>query len=135
MRIVVVEDNPADFRLFKEALTFLGIAADICHFPDGVTAAAAIRAEQAPWKPPPDLVFLDLNMPRVSGFEVLELLRSTPDCAAVPVAVFTSSQAPSDADRAAKLNADRFLRKPTSLREFFDVVEGTIRELASPATP
>jgi CheY-like chemotaxis protein len=128
MRIVIIEDNPADLRLFKEALSFSGIQAELSHFPDAVAAIATIRSEQAPWKPPPDLVFLDLNMPRVSGFDVLALLRSTPAYSETPVAIFTSSQAPADRERAAQLQASRFIRKPTSLRDFFNVVTSTIRE-------
>jgi CheY-like chemotaxis protein len=71
IRIVIIEDNPADLRLFKEALRFFEIEAEVTHFPDGVTAVATMQSQQAPWNPPPDLVFLDLNMPRVSGFDVL----------------------------------------------------------------
>jgi two-component system, chemotaxis family, response regulator Rcp1 len=130
IRIVIIEDNPADLRLFKEALRFFEIEAEVTHFPDGVTAVATIQSQQAPWNPPPDLVFLDLNMPRVSGFDVLTMLRSTPAYAETPVAIFTSSQAPADIDRAEELRASRFLQKPTSLRDFFNVVSSTVREFA-----
>jgi CheY-like chemotaxis protein len=130
MRIVIIEDNPADLRLFREALSFSEIEAEVSHFPDGVAAIATIKSEQPPWNPPPDVVFLDLNMPRVSGFEVLALLRSTPAFAATPVAIFTSSQAPADMKRAAELNASRFIRKPTALRDFFDVVSSTVHDFA-----
>jgi CheY-like chemotaxis protein len=131
MRIVIVEDNPADLRLFKEALSFSRIDAEVLHFADGVAAVETIRSEQAPWNPPPDIVFLDLNMPRIGGFEVLELLRSTPGCAAIPVAIFTSSQAPADMERAAELQASCFIRKPTGLRDFFEVVSATVRDFAN----
>jgi CheY-like chemotaxis protein len=130
MRIVIIEDNPADFRLFKEALSFSGIDAEVSHFADGLAAVSAIESWRAPWHPPPDIVFLDLNMPRISGFDVLALLRSSPAGAAIPVAIFTSSQAPADIQRAAELHANRFIRKPTALHEFFSVVASTVRDFS-----
>ena len=130
IRIVVIEDNPADFRLIREALNFAHIEAQVSHFSDPTAAIAAITSEQAPWNPPPDVVFLDLNMPRVSGFDVLALLRSRPGGATIPVAIFTSSQAPADMERATQLHANRFIRKPTALNEFFNAVSSTVREFA-----
>jgi CheY-like chemotaxis protein len=130
MRIVIVEDNPADVLLFKEALAFHAIEADVKHFPDGLAAVTALEAEAEAWRPPPDVVFLDLNMPRLNGFEVLKILRGRPEGAAARVVVFTSSQAPADMENARALRADRFLRKPTDLLTFFDLVSSTVRELA-----
>ena len=131
MRLVIVEDNPADVTLFMEALRFHKITADVSQFQDGASAVATLQSNRTLSTPPPNLVFLDLNMPRVSGFDVLRLLRGIPECAGVPVAVFTSSQSPVDTENARKLGANRVVRKPTDLREFFDVVSLTIRELAT----
>jgi two-component system, chemotaxis family, response regulator Rcp1 len=130
MRMILIEDNPADVRLIEEALKFSGMAVDIAHFPDGLSAVAKLRSREEPWQPPPDIVFLDLNMPRLSGFDVLETLRGTPECAAIPIVIFTSSQSPADVEKAASLKVDRFVRKPTELREFFTVVSSTVRDLA-----
>jgi two-component system, chemotaxis family, response regulator Rcp1 len=130
MRIVIVEDNPGDVLLFREALTFGGIDAEVTHFADGLAAVTALEAENEGWRPRPDIVFLDLNMPRLSGFEVLKILRESSHGADTRVVVFTSSQAPADMAKASELGADRFLRKPTELRSFFEVISSTVRELA-----
>lgn len=130
LRLIIIEDNPADLVLFKEALKFSGIEAELKHFSDGLAALATIHVVEGPWQPPPDLVFLDLNMPRLNGFEVLERVRDTPGFSAVPIAIFTSSQSPHDVAKAADLKADRFIRKPTQLGEFFEVVRSTISDLA-----
>ena len=131
MKILIIEDNPADVRLFREALKSSGIIAEVSHLPDGVVALATLGTSGEPWTPPPDVVFLDLNMACVTGFDVLETLRDTPKSATVPVVVFTSSQSPQDRENALRLKADRFLRKPSDLREFFNVVSTTISELTS----
>jgi two-component system, chemotaxis family, response regulator Rcp1 len=130
MRLVILEDNPADVRLFREALNFAKIDVEVNHIRDGISAIAMLRSKEGPWDPAPDIVFLDLNMPRLSGFEVLEILRGTPECDSVRIVVFTSSQSPADAERATRLKADRFVRKPTELREFFTVVGSTVRDMA-----
>jgi two-component system, chemotaxis family, response regulator Rcp1 len=131
MRMIIIEDNPADVRLFREALKFAGMDVELNHFRDGITAMAKLRSQEEPWNPLPDLVFLDLNMPRLSGFEVLEIIRGTPEYDGVRIIVFTSSQSPADAERAVQLRADRFVRKPTELREFFAVVGSTIRDFTA----
>jgi CheY-like chemotaxis protein len=131
MRIVLIEDNPADVRLFREALLSSKIEAKLDHFPDGAAAVASIRVAAEPWTPLPDVVFLDLNMPCVDGFDVLAFLRSTPQYVDVPVAIFTSCASPVDKERALELGANRFVVKPATLRDFIDVVSSTIRELAA----
>lgn len=135
MRLLIIEDNPADVRLFREALEFSGINVELNHFADGITAIATLQSTEEPRNPPPDVIFLDLNMPRVSGFEVLEILRGTPAFDGIRIVVFTSSQSPADAERAAILKADRFVRKPTELREFFSVVGSTVRDFGSLISP
>lgn len=134
MRFVIVEDNPADVLLIKEALRQAGIQADIRDFADGAGALKAIRTRHETWgPPPPNLVLLDLNMPRVSGFEVLRELRSTPDLQDVPVAVVTSSSSPRDMEQASRLGASRYIKKPLDLHEFFTTIGSAVRELLATA--
>lgn len=134
MRFVIIEDNPADVLLMKEALRHAGITAEISHFADGAGAVEAMRGNDKTWSPPlPNLVLLDLNMPRVTGFDVLRELRSTPRLEQVPVAVVTSSDSPRDIEEATRLGARRYIRKPVDLHEFFETVGTAVREMLDEA--
>ena len=135
MRIVILEDSAADLRLFKEALHAARIFAELYHFPDGISAIESITSSGEAWTPAPDLIVLDIDMPRMTGLEVLEILRSSPRFSKVPVAVFTSSRSPGDMSRARDLRADRFIVKPTTLVEFFEAVRATVREFSSAEGP
>jgi CheY-like chemotaxis protein len=73
--------------------------------------------------PAPTLVLLDLNLPRLSGFEVLQWMRGRPELAALPVIIFSSSSCPEDKAKAAALGAQEYVEKPQSARGFVDVVE------------
>jgi CheY-like chemotaxis protein len=130
MRLVVIDDNPADVLLIKEALRFNHIDARVSQFDDGRPALESLRQQRDPWIPLPSLVFLDLNMPHVHGFDVLKELRSTSETAKVPIAVLTSSQSATDIEHAEELGATRVLRKPTDLLQFFAVISNTVNELA-----
>jgi CheY-like chemotaxis protein len=134
MRFVIIEDNPADVLLMKEALEHEGIKAEISHFSDGADAVQAMRSNHATWADtPPSLVLLDLNMPRVSGFDVLREIRGTPRLQHVPVAVVTSSHSPTDMAEATRLGASRYIRKPVDLHEFFAMVGNTVRGILAEA--
>jgi two-component system, response regulator len=76
---------------------------------------------------------LDLNMPRVSGFDVLREIRGTPRLQHVPVAVVTSSHSPADMAEATRLGASRYIRKPVDLHEFFAMVGTTVRGILAEA--
>jgi CheY-like chemotaxis protein len=112
-RVVVMEDNPADVLLIREALHEQGIEADLVVIPDGEAAL-----EWASTGARADLIILDLNLPRHDGIEVLERIRATPGLREVPVAIFSSSDSPQDRAGAEKLGADRFIPKPCTLDEF-----------------
>lgn len=134
MRFIIIEDNPADVLLMKEALRHAGITAEISHYSDGAGAVEAMRSNHHAWSPPlPSLVLLDLNMPRVSGFDVLRELRGTPRLERVPVAVVTSSNSPRDIEEATRLGASRYIRKPVDLHEFFETVGTVVREILAEA--
>lgn len=116
IEILLVEDNPGDARLTREAFAQSARLTKIHHARDGEQAIAFLRREGT-WSnaPTPDLVILDLNLPRRTGGEVLEDIKSDPHFRHIPVIVLTSSQAPEDVLHSYHLHANCFITKPGSL--------------------
>jgi CheY-like chemotaxis protein len=123
--ILLVEDNPGDARLTREALADSTVRNHLHHARDGEEALAFLRHE-APFaqEPTPDLVLLDLNLPRMDGREVLETLKQDPALKHIPVVVLTSSQAEEDILRVYRLHANCFITKPADLEQLARVVHG-----------
>jgi CheY-like chemotaxis protein len=117
-RILLVEDNPADVGLIRRALQEHGIGGELTVFADGESAIQFIQALDTEPIACPDLVIVDLNLPRRPGSEVLECIRKSVSCGNVPVVVFSSSNAQSDIEVADRLGASRYIRKPLRLEEF-----------------
>ena len=109
----MVEDNLADALLMREAIQMEGLDLNILPATDGEIAIAAIeRAEKDPNAAPLDAVLLDLNLPRVDGFEVLRRIRSIERFQRLPVIVITSSDSLADRREGAKLGAAWFRKRP-----------------------
>jgi CheY-like chemotaxis protein len=87
LRILLVEDNPADAHMLRTALEKTGIPVEITHLKDGVEAMEFLAKSQG--APQPDVVLLDLNLPRLSGFEVLEHIRSSDELKRLPVVIMS----------------------------------------------
>ncbi|GGO40114.1 response regulator [Deinococcus humi] len=121
-RLLLVEDNPADVFLMESALELSGTQVHLTVARDGLDALEQMRAARD-LGILPSLILLDLNMPRMNGFEVLAALRADPSLAHLPVVVFTTSHAPADVKRAYALQANSYLSKPTRLDEFLSVVK------------
>ena len=117
--VLLVEDNPADANLVEEALLEAGLDCELQVVADGSKAVEVIALIESGRAPVPDLVMLDLNLPRIGGHEVLRRLRMVPSCQNVKVLVVTSSDAPMDRKRVMELGATDYFRKPSSLQEFF----------------
>ncbi|MBV8070089.1 MAG: response regulator [Acidobacteriaceae bacterium] len=113
-----MEDNPADAGLVREALEEYAVACELILVGNGEQAIQLIESFDAEQTPCPALVILDLNLPRKSGSEVLQRLRESPACAAVPVIVLTSSDSKVDRERALLAGASLYVRKPLRLDEF-----------------
>jgi len=126
-RVLLVEDNEADVRLTREALREAGENVRLSAVVDGEQALAFLRRQDGfADAPRPDLVLLDLNLPRKNGLEVLDELRADPSLASMPVIVLTSSAARSDVEAAYARGANAFVVKPLELDAFMDLI-GAIR--------
>jgi CheY-like chemotaxis protein len=122
--ILMVDDNPADIDLTSEVLAQSKGHFHVNAVNDGAEAISFLRRQGKYGKAPvPDLVVLDLNLPRKDGCEVLSSIKADPALAKIPVVIFTTSQANSDITRSYKLGANCYLRKPGNLPEFVAVVK------------
>ncbi|WP_290811779.1 response regulator [Halovivax sp.] len=129
MDIVLVEDNPGDVRLIEEAFADAATAETAFRvFTDGTSAVEFFDdLADSPEATFPDLLLLDLNLPRMDGFEVLEELRADPDLATLPVLVLTSSAAEEDVRDCYRRSANAYLTKPDSPDEFDRLVNAVER--------
>jgi CheY-like chemotaxis protein len=123
IEILLVEDNLGDARLTQEALREARVSNRMSHVRDGVEAMAFLRREGAFIRAPrPDLILLDLNLPRKDGREVLAEIKGDDRLRRIPVVVLTVSQADEDILRAYNLNANCYIAKPVDLDQFIKVV-------------
>jgi CheY-like chemotaxis protein len=121
-QILLIEDAEPDVFLVREALKEAGLDFELRILDDGEKAVEYFdRLDANAADPSPDVVLLDLNLPKVSGDQVLERLRRSPRCTRLPVIVVTSSDTPADKMRAARLGATRYFRKPSALDQFMQL--------------
>lgn len=124
VEILLVEDNPGDVRLTQEALREARIANRLHTVRDGEMALDYLfrrgRFEDAVL---PDLIFLDLNIPRVSGLEVLDRIKSQDVLKRIPIVILTSSEAEKDIVKSYDLHANCYVKKPLDLDGFVDVIK------------
>jgi chemotaxis family two-component system response regulator Rcp1 len=129
--ILLVEDNPADVLLIHQSLTEHGMKPQLFVARDGDEAIKLLEQIDNSVVPCPELVILDINLPKKTGFEVLRSIRASVKCAKVPVAVLTSSNALRDRQQAARLGATVYLVKPNDLTEFLRI-GGKLKNLLPP---
>jgi chemotaxis family two-component system response regulator Rcp1 len=119
MEILLVDDNPADVRMVREGLKEALPDARLSVAADGVEAIRFLRREGHHSRAPrPDLIILDLRLPKKSGFDVLVEIKQDPALANIPVVVQSSSEAPIDIQRAYSLHANCYITKPAGFDEF-----------------
>jgi chemotaxis family two-component system response regulator Rcp1 len=124
IEILIVEDNVRDARLAEETLKDSKIRNNLYHVEDGVEAMAFLRRQaQYDGVPPPDLILLDLNLPRKDGREVLAEIKEDPKLRLIPVVVTTSSEAERDLVKTYGLHANAYVVKPMDLERFIEVVQ------------
>ena len=115
-RILLVEDSQADAILIQEALRQAAVEDEVQRVPDGETALARLRDGS----PPPGLILLDLNLPRVDGRTVLAEVKGDPKLREIPVIVLTTSSSPADIDFAYRHHANSYVRKPLGLEALIE---------------
>jgi CheY-like chemotaxis protein len=123
IEILLVEDNPGDVELTREALDEAKVRNNLRVARDGVEALAFLRREgEHAGAERPDLILLDLNLPRKDGRAVLAEIKADPDLRHIPVVILTSSQAEQDIVRAYDLHANCYVTKPVDLDQFIHIV-------------
>ena len=121
-RVLLVEDNPADANLVEEALEEARLDCELRVMRDGQQVIEMIESlESGGAQEMPDLVLLDLNLPKVTGDMVLQRVRSSPLCHEAKVLIISSSDTPADRERAMKLGALGYFRKPSNLADFMEI--------------
>jgi CheY-like chemotaxis protein len=122
--VLLVEDDPGDVLMTREAFEDHKLANTLHVVGDGVEAMQFLRHEGAYADvPTPDLVLLDLNLPRMDGREVLAQLKSDPELCRIPVVVLTTSEAEEDVLRSYSLHANAYVTKPVDFDRFVQVVQ------------
>ncbi len=122
--ILLVEDNPADARLTVEALKEARALNELSTVQDGAEAIDFLRRRgRHAHAPRPDVIFLDLNLPKKNGIEVLREIKTDPEFGRIPVVVLTSSRAEQDIVRSYNLQANCFVTKPVELDAFLEMVK------------
>ncbi len=124
IEILLVEDNPGDVRLTVEALKEAKVSNNLHVAEDGVEAMTFLRREgRYAGVPRPDLILLDLNLPKKDGREVLEDVKNDRDLKRIPIVVMTTSKAEEDIVRSYDLHANCYITKPVDLDQFMTVVK------------
>jgi len=124
IEILLVEDNPGDVLLTREAMKAGKLRNRLSVVGDGVDALAFLRRQGSfADAPRPDLILLDLNLPRKDGREVLAEIKDDPQFRAIPVVVLTTSAAEQDVERAYNLHANCYITKPVDFNQFMNVIE------------
>ena len=124
VEILLIEDNPGDARLAREALRDAKVRNNLSWVPDGVEGMAYLKRQgKYGQSPRPDLILLDLNLPRKDGREVLSEIKADENLRRIPVVILTTSQAEEDILRAYHLNANCYITKPVDLEQFMKVVK------------
>lgn len=121
-RIVVVDDNPGDVELLRMALAEAGVNCDLTVLDNGREALEFVQGRgRFGATPPPDLVILDLNLPRNDGTEILEAMRATESYAETPVAILSSSSSSREQAKMEGLRVKRFIVKPPDLDKYMRI--------------
>jgi chemotaxis family two-component system response regulator Rcp1 len=123
---MLIEDSDADAGIIQETLAGWQHHCDVSRFRDGDEALTLLMVEDAPV---PDVILLDLNMPKSDGLDVLRKIRNTPRLTYIPVGILTGSLAPNDQRRASLIGATRYIEKPCSYDQFLSGVREAVDDM------
>jgi len=124
LTILLIEDNPEDVEMIQKALENGKVLHDLQVVTDGFEALDYLRGESADIKNPrPDLILLDLTLPLMDGWKVLEDIKTDPNLRRIPVVVLTNSLAEEETLRAYDLHANSYIIKPMNVEQFFEVIK------------
>ncbi len=124
VNILLVEDNPADVLLTAEALREGGVSHELNVVNNGADAISYVRSRgKYSDSVLPDIIFLDINLPKKNGFEVLAELKEDPELKRIPVIILTTSSAKQDISKAYDLHANCYIVKPVELDDFFGILK------------
>ena len=128
VEVLLVEDNPSEAELIREALEQSSVPGNVHVTRDGEEALAFLCGEvRAPQTPRPDIIYLDLRMPKSDGGRVLEVIKQDPDLSLIPVVVFSISREQRDVLRTLRSHANCYVEKPDDFRGLADLIN-TIQE-------
>jgi chemotaxis family two-component system response regulator Rcp1 len=123
IEVLLVEDSPGDVRLTREALKDAKMHINLSVVSDGTEAMAYLRREKIHAEAPrPDLILLDLNLPKMDGRDVLKEIKESDALKSIPVVILTTSASPVDVERSYQLHANCYITKPVDLQGFIKVV-------------
>jgi len=124
IQVLLVEDSPGDVRLTREAFRAANMAIQLHVATDGVEAMSFLKQE-APYltAPRPDLILLDLNLPKIDGREVLAYIKADDNLKTIPTVILTTSEAEADIVKSYQLQANSYLSKPVEFEEFENLVK------------
>ncbi|MCU1291292.1 MAG: response regulator receiver protein [Bryobacterales bacterium] len=128
-KILIVEDNPGDLRLIREALRSKGIKSEIEHYETADAGVRVVRSYRADAVNLPEVILLDFNLPAGTAREVLIAIQDNPALANAKKAVLTCSVAPKDREQALAAGADVFVYKPSELDDFLNDVGSAVQTL------
>jgi two-component system response regulator len=124
VEILLVEDNPGDVRLVQEAFKEVKLCNRLSVVGDGEKGIAFLKKEGIYHDAPhPDLILLDLNLPKMDGRELLEQIKQCPELRAIPIVVLTSSKSEEDIAKSYELHANCYITKPVGLDQFIRIVQ------------
>jgi len=122
-KIFLIEDNPGDVRLIEESFRELSSNFDFFSQKDGEAAIHYLETQLQEKKEFPDLILLDLNLPRKNGFEVLKVIKNTEELKKIPVIVLSTSESEEDISMAYHLHANCYINKPLDFDDFNKIIE------------